>query len=138
MAAQLPPSDLLVWFVPGGAAPPVLRAVHLVPSLHKYLYHTTVSQQTSPLLRAGVGSATDSCCEQEKTRLAIPSGQQGSRGAGEQGSRGCGSHRHRGLERHFAPVPNSTVHPCIFLCCRLLRNVSWPLCPIAEGDISPA
>lgn len=93
--------------------------------LSQILYHT-ISQHISSLRSTGGGSAVDPCCKQAQTRLVIPSGHL----RGE----GCGSLR----KRRFASALHCTVFQCICLFCWLLKNVSWPLCPIPGGVISPA
>lgn len=106
------------------------------PQLSQILYHT-ISQHISSLLSIGGESAIDSSCKQAKSRLAIPLGHLGNWGHGSQ-RKGWKRRREDQKECCLAPFPHCMVLRCICLCCWLLKNVSWPLCPIPGGIISPA
>lgn len=91
------------------------------------LYHT-VSQHISPLLSVGGrGGSYRRLLLTRKKQAIRPSGSPGERGPGvskkdmedERGEEEC----------CLAPVPRRTMLRCIFPCCRLLKNVSWPPLP---------
>lgn len=84
------------------------------------LYHT-IAQHISSFRSTGGGRAVDPHCKQAQTRLVIPSGHQRSEGYGSKKKKAC----------FCSALHSVSVH-------LLLKNVSWPLCPIPGGVISPA
>lgn len=114
----------LFWFSPGRAERPVLRALHLVPSVHK----CCITPRYRGML-AHSGERPTPVASQRKP---------GSRPFRSPWGAGAVALAEKEDRSRASLLFLSTARHCFFLCCRLVRNVSWPLCPIAEGVISPA
>lgn len=116
---------------------PFLKCNPPYPHCSQILYRT--KWQPISYIRWGFGglgvgeSAVDSCCGCKQARAGKQSlwvtwelGPRVSRRRIEEEDKCC-----------LAPVPRCTVLCCVCLCCRLVKNVSWPLCQIPGGVIGP-